>query len=535
MLRISDLDTITDQENISETIPKLVKLINPILEKRKKLHKKYSRGAKDSVVMFSDNKENTIVPFEKFLTDISAGYLSAKPVYSVTEVMEDEKRELLKELFDKEIKDKNYKTAMEMIIDYIVGYNDDETEHHDFIHDILEMTSGYEILYENEFNEIVYSRYSPLNTVAIWDYSIPANLIALVRVWQEENIDKKTTIKCEITDKLGTKTYSMTDHYKEVEETDNSNHDWGDVPAIAVETDCAIFEPCEDVVSCFEQLIQNIRNTYQYNDTDCKMKVSGYVPENPLTIERSFYDEETETQKTEIIENEARKKEDEAILKARTIYVQENGDVDWLTKPMETAGAIDLLKVYTNLMFQLAGIPNTNDLAFNSADLNASAIDRKFYIMNMMTANVISEVKKAYQRRWELIFGRINLKRNTQYDFRDIDIELPKNLPANDDEKIDSMLKLQNILSNQTVIEKLGYNYLDEKNKKDTEAEENMLNNIERMQMLESGGADIGDTTIQEQTGQDEIATNKSADEIIQEAESNREKDKEDKEEDKEK
>ena len=533
MLRISELETITDKNNISETIPKLVRLINPILEKRRKLHKKYSRDAKDSTVMYSNDKKDTTIPFEKFLTDIAAGYLSAKPVYSVTEVMEEDKRKLLKELFDKEIKDDNYKTAMEMIIDYIVGYNDDETEHHDFIHDILEMTSGYEILYENEFNEIVYSRYSPLNTVAIWDYSIPANLIALVRVWDEENIDKKTKIKCEITDKLGTKTYSMTDNYQEVEEVDNQNHDWGDVPAIAVETDYSIFEPCEDVILSFEQLVQNIRNNFQYNDTDCKMKLSGYVPENPLTIEKSYYDYETGTEKVEIVENEARKIEDEAILKAKTMYVQENGDAEWLTKPLDVNGATELLKVYTNLMFQLAGIPNTNDLAFNSADLNASAIDRKFYIMNMMTANVISEVKKAYQRRWELIFGRINLKRNTQYDFRDIDIELPKNLPANDDEKIDSMLKLQNILSNQTVIEKLGYNYLDEKNKKDQEAEENMINNIERMQMLESGGADIGDTTIQEQTGKEEIETSKSADEIIEEADSNKEKDQEEKEEEK--
>ena len=53
-------------------------------------------------------------------------------------------------------------------------------------------------------------------------------------------------------------------------------------------------------------------------------------------------------------------------------------DVEWITKPLDSNGAVEVLKVYTNLMFQLAGIPNTNDLAFNSADLNASAIDRKF-------------------------------------------------------------------------------------------------------------------------------------------------------------
>lgn len=530
MLRITELESITDSSNIKETIPKLVKKIMPILNKRKALHEKYSRKADEATLMYSDDKEKTVISFEKFLTDISAGYLSGKPVYSITEIVEDEKKKLLKELFDKEIKDDNYKNAMQLIIDYVVGFNDDETEHHDLVHDVLELTSCYEIIYENTNNDIVYSRYDPLTTVAIWDYSIPANLIAIVRVWDEKNINDKITRKCEITDKYGTKTYSMTDQYKEVTETDNKNHSWGDVPAIVVETDYSIFEPCEDVILSFEQLIQNIRNTFEYNDSDCKLKFSGYSPLNSLTIDTYVTDEETGEEKLVTVENPARKIEDEAMLKAKTLYVQENGDVDWITKPLDSKGAIEILKVYVNLMFQLAGIPNTNDLAFNSADLNASAIDRKFYIMNMMTANIISQMKKAYQRRWELIFGRINLKKNTKYDFRDIDIDLPKNLPANDDEKIDSMLKLQNILSLQTIIEKLGYNYIDEKNKKDSEAEDNMLNNIARMEMLSQAGANIDQGTIQEQTGKEEIATQKSDEELIEEVDKkNIEKEKEEK------
>ena len=534
MLRITELESITDSSNIKETIPKLVKKILPILNKRKALHEKYSRKADEATLMYSDDKEKTVISFEKFLTDISAGYLSGKPVYSITEIVEDEKKKLLKELFDKEIKDDNYKNAMQLIIDYVVGFNDDETEHHDLVHDVLELTSCYEIIYENTNNDIVYSRYDPLTTVAIWDYSIPANLIAIVRVWDEKNINDKITRKCEITDKYGTKTYSMTDQYKEVTETDNKNHSWGDVPAIVVETDYSIFEPCEDVILSFEQLIQNIRNTFEYNDSDCKLKFSGYTPENPLIISEITIDEETGEEKEEIKENPARIKEDEMIEKAKTLYVQENGDVDWITKPLDSKGAIEILKVYVNLMFQLAGIPNTNDLAFNSADLNASAIDRKFYIMNMMTANIISQMKKAYQRRWELIFGRINLKNNTKYDFRDIDIDLPKNLPANDDEKIDSMLKLQNILSLQTIIEKLGYNYIDEKNKKDSEAEDNMMNNIARMEMLSQAGANIDQGTIQEQTGKEEIATQKSDEELIEEVDKkNIEKEKEEKKEEK--
>lgn len=489
MLRISNIESITDGD-IKQTIPKLVKKIEPILQKRRKLHEIYTRKADDTKTMFSGKKEETVVTYEKFLTDIASGYLSGKPVYSVAVPSDDEKKNLLNSLLDKPIQDETYKDSMQIIVDYITGYNDDEAEHHDFVHDILELTGGYEVLYENEDNEIVYARYSALNTIAIWDYEIPANIVALVRVWEEKDIDDKVIKKCEITDKFGTKTYSMTDDYQEVTEKDNMNHNWGDVPAIAVETDFAIFEPCEDVVLAFEQLIQNIRNTYQYNDTQCKLKFSNYIPNEPLFTTEFTTDESGNQIESKVI-NEARKKEDQYLMDALTIYVQENGDVDWITKPLDSAGAVEILQVYTNLMFQLAGIPNTSDLAFNSADLNASAIDRKFYIMNMMTANVISQVKKAYQRRWELIFNRINLKKGTQFDFRDIDIDLPKNLPANDDEKIDSTLKLTGVLSEQTIIERLGYDYIDEKNKKDSEIEDNMMKNLERMAMIGGSPEDM--------------------------------------------
>lgn len=522
MLRISNLESITDSKNIQQTIPKLVKKIEPILEKRKKLHELYTREATDSKAMYSTDDETTIVSYEKFLTDIASGYLSGKPTYTVDDVVSDEKKALLKELFDKETLEKEYATKMTMIIDYITGYNDEEAEHHDFIHDILEMTAGYEVLYENNDNEIVYSKYSPLNTVAIWDYSIPANLIALVRTWDEEDIDGKEISKVEITDMYGTKTYSADKNYEEVKEEDNENHNWGDVPAIAVETDFAVFEPCEDIIRSYEQLIQNVRNTFEYNDNDCKLKFSNYIPQNPLTIDEEIKKEDgTITYETK--ENPARQKEDEIMLKAKTLYVGDGGDVDWITKPLDSNGAVSVLKIYTDLMFQLAGIPNTSDLAFNSADLNASAIDRKFYIMNMMTSNIISQVKKAYQRKWELIFGRINLKLGTNFDFRDINIDLPRNLPANDDEKIDALLKLQNIISSQTIIEKLGYNYLDEKNKKDSEAEDNMLSNIERMKQLQEMGGDIDDTTIQEQTGKEEISTQKTDIELMKNADGNKE------------
>lgn len=506
MLQIADIT-----EYQPSDIPRLMDMVKPILNKRKKLHEKYSRGASDSKLMYSDNedktkhKDITKLPFEKFITDLATGYTAGQPRYSVNSSKDEEKNRLIQELLGKVTHDDDYSRGMEVLIEYITNYNDDARENYDLIHDIFELTSCYEVLYENEDNEITYAKYDPLQTVATWDYDIPANLTGLVRIWTEKNAHGSEVEKCEITDVNGSRTYTLSGgNVTDVLEQRN-NIGWGDVPAIAVETDYAIFEKCEDVIQAYEQLVQNVRNTYQYNDSDCKLKITNYMPQNPMTI--------TDDEGNVII-NPARLEEDNQWINSRTIYVGEGGDVSWLSKPVDAGGVQIILKTYIDLMFQLAGIPNTSDLAFNSADLNASAIDRKFYVMNMSTEDAVSLLKKAYLRRWELIFNRINLKKNTNFDFRDVEIEIPKNLPANDVELIEEMMKLQGSISNQTILEKLGYNYLSEKEKLDAEAEDAMTQNLERMAALQeaqSGAINEEPTDYQPEMEEDRTAIESEA------------------------
>lgn len=472
MLQIANLEEYTVSD-----IPQLLSVIQPILSKRKSLHERYSRGANQSKVMYSDDASETVLPFEKFITDLATGYTAGKPTYNVEASKDEDKNRILKNLLDKEARDEEYVNSLKIIIDYITDYNDDGQEAFDLIHDIFELTSCYEIVYENADNEIVYSRYDPLHTVATWDYKIPSNLTGLVRTWEETDLENNTVTKVELTDRNGIRIYSYDGN--EAVLTEENDHNWNDVPGFAVETDFAIFETCEDVIGAYEQLIQNMRNTYQYNDTDCKLKISGYTPENPMTIT---------DENGNVRINPARTTEDDFILETRTFYVSEGGDINWISKPVDASGVQTILKMYQDLMFQLAGIPNTSDLAFNSADLNASAIDRKFYIMNMATSSAVSLLKKALLRRWELVLGRINIKKQTDFDFRDIAVDIPKNLPANDAELAQQMLQLKGLISDETIVEKLGYNFLAEKEKLNAETDENMLANMERMQAMQAAG-----------------------------------------------
>lgn len=441
--------------------------VSSVLSKRQDLHERYTRGSNDSTTLY-DGK-SLKVPFEKFIVDLATGYLAGVPEYTVNVPSELDSK-VRKSVFEEEVLSDDLINEMKSIIDYITQYNDDANEVYCLIKDLLLYGACYEVAYENENNELIYTNLDALNTVSIWDTNTPANLLAIVSKYTDKTVDGQDIELYRIVDREGIRVYEVNGDKEIKQDTSLSKeHYWNDVPGFAVEIDFSIIENSEAFISTYENLLENVKNTYQYNDIDCKMKISGYKAQNKLTIKN---------EKGETIINPDRIKEDEYVLKSRTFYTEEGGDAEWLIKEVDANGVTTLLKYYVDSIFQLAGIPNTADLAFNSADLNASAIDRKFYVMNMKTQDIVSNLKKALLRRFELIFNRINYKKGTKYDFRYIVIDIPKNLPSMTDETIEQMIKLNGILSEETIIEKLGYDYETEKARKEDDlgAGDNMDN-----------------------------------------------------------
>ena len=450
-----------------EEYKQLFTQVSSVLSKRQDLHERYTRGSNDSTTLY-DGK-SLKVPFEKFIVDLATGYLAGVPEYTVNVPSELDSK-VRKSVFEEEVLSDDLINEMKSIIDYITQYNDDANEVYCLIKDLLLYGACYEVAYENENNELIYTNLDALNTVSIWDTNTPANLLAIVSKYTDKTVDGQDIELYRIVDREGIRVYEVNGDKEIKQDTSLSKeHYWNDVPGFAVEIDFSIIENSEAFIATYENLLENVKNTYQYNDVDCKMKISGYKAQNKLTIKN---------EKGETIINPDRIKEDEYVLKSRTFYTEEGGDAEWLIKQVDANGVTTLLKYYVDSIFQLAGIPNTADLAFNSADLNASAIDRKFYVMNMKTQDIVSNLKKALLRRFELIFNRINYKKGTKYDFRYIVIDIPKNLPSMTDETVEQMIKLNGILSEETIIEKLGYDYETEKARKEDDlgAGDNMEN-----------------------------------------------------------
>ena len=483
--------------------------VDNVLQKRQTIQERYLRGI-TSTNPGSDTEVQVF--FEKFITDLAAGYLSGDIIYNA-EIVDESEEPAYRLLHPSHTSPLDPDTAAQLkyIITTLSSKNDDPRVLKALFHDAVLFGCCYERQLDlvptqtqlennpelSSTNDPNYTYYplSALNTVALFPTDISdqsqQNAVALITVY---TLDKRNSednqehtlyycIECNpYTNFYGTSIYDKTTNqdatseYKTIITLKEEKQATHNIPTFSVfepDPQVSIIDPIISLVSAYETIMNNLNHLYQYNDTDAKLKISGYRPENPLTIPNPDFDpkQSVSASNPEKILNPARELEDQYLINSKTFFVQEGGDVSWLLKDINATDATSYLKYYVDSIFQISGIPNTNDAAFNSGDLNASAIDRKFYTMALMLDDVRQGVATLIKHRWANFFARINLLSPTQYNIDDITIEIGTNLPSMTDETINQQLALNGILSQKTLLSNLGYDYATEKKNKEEETE----------------------------------------------------------------
>lgn len=487
----------------SDSVAQILTLADTEWSNRKELYERIRRKDSNSEIVSKDDN-NIKVGFENYINSMVTGYFAGKaPTYDVEKISEAKKISLIKELLNKIFNsDNNKDEELKVLIEYISKYNDDGTEFFELAFDYFAMRACYEILYENNENEIVYTRQSALNTIGIFDYETPVNQIGQLRKWTEKDKNNKDITIVELTTINGKKYYSPTpDDYKKLKEIEERREagKWDMLPCIAIENEMGLssFELVISLICAYERVIQNSRNTFQYND-DAKLKITGFTPDNDLMVvklDKEGKPELDENGQERQVVNQAREEEDKAILKMKVFYTPDkDGDIAWVEKTVQDTALQNHKKTLIDLISMISGVPNITDLGFTTAD-NASALDRKFFALEQMITSADKQFKKAILRRWETIINRINKRKHKKYDFRSIKIDLQRNLPTDKGTETDRALKLRGLLSDSSVIDMLpdDFDSTSELEKIDKQNQENIEKNLQNMQRM---GQDMVNTTL---------------------------------------
>lgn len=478
---------IINEKNIYDILEKA----KPEFNKRKKLYKMKNRKVRPTSLV-AENDNEMIVAFESVISNMVSGYMGGKaPIYSVDDIPTEEKQKIMKKLFNKIFnKQDNDRKEYQLFIDYIRDYNDDSFFFYKLVQDYVDMSASYGIFFENVDNEIVYANVDPRQTIAIYDFSTPVKKIGLLRTWTE-------------TDKLGTEydvvvltTDEFKYHFKNdkldskdfKEDTESREKvEWGCVPCIAIENPdgLACFELAKTCICAYERVMENSKNTFQYND-DAKLMVTGYEPKEDIMIEKRdangdiVYDENGEV---EWVANKRRIKEDKLVLQAPVFYAGEGGSIDWVEKNVNDSALQNYKKTLIDLIFMMSNCPNINDLGFTNAD-NSSALEKKFFPLEQSVSYLDKALKKELLAMWEAFTERINLKKHTNYDFRNLKIKLQRNMPTDKQTETSRALSLRGLICDESVINMLP-DELDAQNeieKIKNQSEENLEENMKKIQ-----------------------------------------------------
>lgn len=474
-----NIDYIIKPENIYN----ILQDAKPEWDKRKKLYEMKVRKSKPSDLV-AENDDEMKEGFEFVISNMINGYIGGKsPIYQVEEMPTKEKQSILTKLFNKVFSSKeNDRKEYQMFIDYIRNYNDDSFFYYNLIQSYNDLSAGYGIWYENQDNEIVYVNVDARQSIAIYDYSTPLNKIGFLRTWVETDAEgNKNEIVVLTTEehKYYFKNSKVGEKDFREEEEKRENISWGCVPCIAIENPygLACFELSKPNICAYERVMDNTKNTFQYND-DAKLMITGYEPREDTLIEKRelktielvdeagnklkdsngnvltdevneiVYDENGEIV---WIINQKRVKEDEAILRSRVFYAGEGGDMKWVEKNINDSALQNYKKTLVDLIFMLSNCPNVNDLGFTNAD-NSSALEKKFFPLEQSITYLDKAVKKELLAMWEAFTNRINLKKNTNYDFRNLKIKLQRNMPTDKKSETERALSLKGTVCDETVI-----------------------------------------------------------------------------------
>ena len=444
----------------SNNATSIINEIIPILKHRKDLRDLYTK--KDGI------------PLEAYTCKVATGYLAGtKPSFTVNQETNANKQSIISKLFNKVFGEKANPDEFKTMIDYINDYNDLGDFFLQICLDYFSTGACTWLNYENEENEQVYARVPSWQCELIYDYSTPVQCIGAVQYYKTKDSNGNDVQNAIITT-LESKRYfkdGQPTPNEFVEETElKEDTKWYLVPFYGCEnTTGALFENVIDLIEKLEQCIDNTSSIMEYNDSGCKLKVTGFTPQNPVLDADGNV-------------NKERVKEDNALLNAKVFYTpDQSGDINWITKTIDSNSVDMMNKTLLEYVLMLTFIPNITDEAFTNADSN-KALMKKFFGLQTSQQEAIKSLQKELLRMWENITDRINTKKNKKFDFRDIVIQINTSIPTDDNEITQTWLSLRGLLSDETIISRLPYD-LDvesELKKIKEQNEENMEEAVER-------------------------------------------------------
>lgn len=312
----------------------------------------------------------------------------------------------------------------------ILRYNDYQAEDAEFLTAALIFGVAAELMYVDDYGKTRFQLINPMQCFGVYDDSLSADLIYFVRFYQVNDWDNNDTYFVDVYNGTNMKRYQMTGLNGQLSFIEEKPHYFQQCPANI------FYLPDEkSIFDCVMGLQDSVNELLSAEIDDYSAFCDAY-----LVIEGAELDAETAAQ----------------MRQDRIIQLPEGAKASWLTKNANDAQVENVLGRIHDSIYRIAQCPDFSSESFVGGVSSGIAIQYRLTGMENRAGIIEGAMKKALQRRVEIICGLVSLSLGEAV-FRDIQIDFKRNIPADEANTINLVNALKGTVSDATLLGQLDF------------------------------------------------------------------------------
>ena len=312
----------------------------------------------------------------------------------------------------------------------ILRYNDYQAEDADFLLDALIYGVAAELMFIDEEGQTRFRLINPTQCFGVYDDSLTGDLIYFVRFYKANEWDETDTYNVDVYSDYDIKHYTMSGNNGYLTLVSEEPHYFSQCPANI------FYLPDEkSIFDCVISLQDAANEIVSAEIDDFSAFCDAYLALFGVDAD---------------VEDISKMKEN------RVIVMPENSSAEWLTKNANDTQVENILKRIHDSIYRIASCPDFSSETFVGGVSSGVAIRYRLTGMETRAGKIEAVMKKALQRRVEIICGIASLKLGEEV-FRDISIVFKRNIPEDYSSLITLVNSLKGTVSDATLLKQLPF------------------------------------------------------------------------------
>lgn len=312
----------------------------------------------------------------------------------------------------------------------ILRYNDYAAEDADFLLDALIYGIAAELMYIDETGHTRFRLINPTTCFGVCDDSLTGDLLYFVRMYKVNDWDESDTYNVDVYSDYDVKHYTMNGANGYLSFVSEEPHYFSQCPAniFTLPDEKSIFDCIMSLQDAANELVSSEIDDYSAF-CDAYLTLIGVDAD---------------------VEDISSMKEN------RVLVLPDGAAAQWLTKNANDTQVENILKRIHESIYRIAQCPDFSSESFVGGVSSGIAIRYRLTGMETKAGKIEGEMKKALQRRVEIICGIASLKLGEEV-FRDISIDFKRNIPEDYTSIINMINSLKGTVSDSTLLSLLPF------------------------------------------------------------------------------